>query len=154
MKLRTCFLQAGTLLVVALGGAIGAGQTYADGKPQVTENPRYVDSRASTWRPCQGLPGCEFLPLRGDASREASEAIFRLAAGVSFPKHWHTSAEHILVIEGQLKMKLENGDHYSVGPDTFLYNPAGMIHWGSCGEEQACVYYVYDDQPYDIHLVE
>jgi hypothetical protein len=36
----------------------------------------------------------------------------------------------------------------------FLFNPGAMIHWGNCGEMQTCVYYVYDDKPYDIHLVE
>jgi quercetin dioxygenase-like cupin family protein len=134
--------------------AVVAGQASAGDKPRVVERPVYVDSQAAVWRACEGLPGCEFLPLRGDAGREASEAIFRLSAGIGFPKHWHTSPEHILVMQGRLEMNLENGDRYSIGPHVFLYNPGGMIHWGRCAEGEACVYYVYDDKPYDIHLLE
>ena len=154
MKPRSHFVRAATLVLAVSACSFGIGMAYANDKPRVAENAAHVDSRASAWRACEGLPGCQFLPLRGNAAKEPSEAIFRLAAGVRFPKHWHTSPEHILVIEGRLNMNLENGDHYSVGPRAFLYNPGGMIHWGNCGEEEDCVYYVYDDKPYDIHVVE
>lgn len=151
MKTPTLVLGVVPLSIAA---ASAIGPSYAENKPKVVEPARFIDPQQAAWQPCEGLPGCEFVPLRGDATKEASEALFRLAAGVRFPKHWHTSPEHILVVQGELNMSLANGERYSIGPRMFLYNPSGMIHWGNCGAKEACVYYVYDDQPYDVHLVE
>lgn len=141
-------LLFGTLLGLFFIGANGQS------KPPVVEKIVSVDSGSAQWRKCEGLPGCIFLPLRGDAKREASEALFQLDAGVQFPKHWHTSPEHLFVVQGTLVMNLENGERHEVGARSFLYNPGGMIHWGNCAQGEPCVYYVYDDKAYDIHLVE
>lgn len=152
MKAKRMLLRFSSTVLAML--ALASAASAAEPKPAVIESPVFVDSTQFQWQKCEGLPGCTFLPLRGDAKREASAAIFRLEAGVRFPKHWHTSAEHILVMQGELDMNLENGARYRVGPRAFLYNPGGMIHWGQCAAGEACVYYVYDDQPYDIHLVQ
>ena len=142
------------LTLTALAGFISLNLLSAQEKPQVTETPIYAASDNARWSPCEGLSGCEFLQLRGDPKKEPSEAIFRLAAGVHFPKHWHTSPEHIVGIKGRLVINLENGSTYTVGSGSFLYNPGGMIHWGHCSNEESCLYYVYDDKPYDIYLAE
>ena len=143
-------------IALLFGAALASFLMVANGqsKPPVMEKVVSVDSGSAQWRQCEGLPGCIFLPLRGDAKRESSEALFQLEAGVKFPKHWHTSPEHLFVVQGKLIMNLENGERHEVGPRGFLYNPGGMIHWGNCAHGQPCVYYVYDDKPYDIHLVE
>ena len=146
------FLSRIALFVLASIGS--SGQALAQNKPTPTASPIFIDTQSAQWQACEGLPGCKFVPLRGNAKREASEAMFQLGAGVIFPKHWHTSAEHVVVLQGRLSMNLENGERYSVGPGAFLYNPGGMIHWGDCAPGAACVYYVYDDQPYDVHLVD
>jgi hypothetical protein len=77
MRIQLAATRAVGLVLYALV-AVVAGQASAGDKPRVVERPVYVDSQAAVWRACEGLPGCEFLPLRGDAGREASEAIFRL----------------------------------------------------------------------------
>lgn len=141
------------LISAAVASSVLPASAAMPDKPQVTEAPVYVGADDPRWRPCEGLPGCRFIPLRGDATGEASEAIFRLERSVRFPKHWHTSPEHFVTIRGTLVINLENGDRFSLGPQSFLYNPGGMVHWGHCTDAEACVYYVYDDKPYDIHLV-
>lgn len=128
--------------------------TLSEAKPPVTDAVVGIDTASVPWRKCEGLPGCTFLPLHGDARREPSEALFQLEAGVEFPKHWHTSPEHLFVVQGTLVMNLENGERHDVGARGYLYNPGGMIHWGHCAPAEPCVYFVYDDKPYDIHLVE
>ena len=139
---------------IGIASALLAFNALAVEKPEVTESTTMIASAKESWRTCQGLPGCVFLPLRGDATREASEALFRLAAGTEFPRHWHTSPERVLVIQGTLVMNLENGERHRVGPRDYLYNPGGMVHWGECAQGADCVYYVHDEKPYDIHLVQ
>lgn len=142
------------LLLATLAIFISPKLAFSQEKPQITENPIYATPNNDNWQSCEGLPGCKFIQLRGNPKKEASEAIFRLDASVRFPKHWHTSPEHIVGIKGRLVINLENGDTFTVGSGEFLYNLGGMIHWGHCSEEEPCLYYVYDDKPYDIYLVE
>jgi quercetin dioxygenase-like cupin family protein len=139
-------------LLVALAGLMVWRVSY--GAARVKDNPIYHSAAAGPWQPCEGLPGCEFIPSRGDPARGASEAVFRLAPGVAFAKHWHTSPEHVVGISGKISWNLENGEMHTVSAGDYLYYPSKMVHWGSCASSEPCVYYVYDDQPYDIHAAE
>ncbi|WP_405160009.1 cupin domain-containing protein [Nocardia sp. NBC_01499] len=103
------------------------------------------------WSPCEGLPGCTVLPVRGDAKTGPSEALFTLTAGTEFGKHWHTSPEHVVGVSGTIEWNVEGSGAHQVGAGDYLYYPGHAVHWGKCASTTDCVYYVLDDQPYDIH---
>lgn len=141
-----------TVLLGVLALSVGLAQSIA--KPEVTESPIYVALNSQGWQPCEGLPGCGFVSLFGDPAMEGSQTIFRLEAGTEFPKHWHTSGENYMGVQGRLNFKLETGETATLARGDFLHYQGGMVHWGQCAEGEDCVYYVYNNLPYDIVLVE
>ena len=141
-----------TLLTVLLW--LGVSFALAQEKPVVTEPPIFIALDSQPWTPCEGLPGCEFVGLFGDPAVEGSQTLFRLGAGTEFPKHWHTSSENYMGVQGELVFNLETGERVSLARGDFLHYQGGMVHWGRCAEGEDCVYYVYNDLPYDIFIVE
>jgi quercetin dioxygenase-like cupin family protein len=141
-----------TVLLGVLALNVGLAQNIV--KPEVTEEPIYVALDSQDWQPCEGLPGCEFVGLFGDPVVEGSQTIFRLEAGTEFPKHWHTSSENFMGVQGELNFNFETGETATLARGDFLHYQGGMVHWGQCAEGEDCVYYVYNDLPYDIVLVE
>jgi len=113
----------------------------------------FRDADRGKWQPCEGLPGCEQLLGRTDKVTGATESVFRFKAGTKFDKHFHTSPEHVVGIAGIMVWHLENGRTYRIGAGDFLYYPSKMVHWGKCSAGSDCVFHVYDDLPYDFHVV-
>ncbi|MER6943509.1 cupin domain-containing protein [Nonomuraea sp. NPDC000554] len=104
--------------------------------------------------PCEGLPGCTFVQLKGDPETGPSEAMFTLKAGTPFAPHWHTSPEHVVGVSGTMLWNVKGHKTYKVGRGDFLYYPSKAVHWGRCAKGADCVYYVYDSEPYDFHPAE
>lgn len=130
-----------------------AGLVTAQEKPLVTEAPIFIALDSQPWTPCEGLTGCEFVGLFGDPAVEGSQTLFRLAAGTEFPKHWHTSSENYIGVAGQLEFNLETGENVTLARGDYLHYQGGVVHWGQCVGSENCVYYVYNDLPYDIIFV-
>ena len=149
--LRKSILSTFILLGFLIINSISA---WAQTKPDVTETPIYIALDSQPWTPCEGLVGCEFVSLFGDPSIEGSQSLFRLKAGTVFPKHWHTSSENYIGVTGQLEFNLETGENIILRHGDYLHYQGGMVHWGQCIAGEDCVYYVYNDQPYNIILVE
>jgi len=134
--------------------ALGATAAVAQDKPAVSDAPRYVDHAASDWQPCEGLPGCGYVLVRGDPTNGPSQWLFRLSAGTAFPKHWHPTPENMVGITGALTFHFETGETHALTPGDFLNYQAGMTHWGQCEAGEDCVFYAFNDLPYAIHMVE
>lgn len=100
--------------------------------------------------------GCEIAVLYGDLEEGNVHILYRAPAGSApFPKFWHSSAEHGVMIQGELTGIGKDGESYSSGPGTYWYIPAGMIHGGvRCSDEGPCMWYEYFDEPWDSNVVE
>jgi len=120
-------------------------------KPDVTEPPKIVRFDAAEKSVCEGLPGCDFVLLAGDPATGASQWFFRLRAGIEFPRHWHSTPENMVMVKGALTFDFETGENHTLTPGEHLRYPAGMIHWGRCEPGADCLFYVFNDQPYDFH---
>jgi quercetin dioxygenase-like cupin family protein len=143
-----------TWISLALGVLVIFAVATAQDKPEIIEAPTFVGFDSQPWQPCEGLAGCNFVSLKGDSSTGASQTMFRLKAGTPFPPHWHTSPDNYIGLQGELLFNLETGDTFTLGQGDFLAYPGGMIHSGACGENSDCIYYVFNNLPYDIHLVQ
>jgi quercetin dioxygenase-like cupin family protein len=110
----------------------------------------FHDADTGRWIPCVGLPGCATLHAYGNPATGHSEAVFRFKAGTPFAPHYHTSPEHVVGIAGIMEWRVGGVPHY-LGPGDFLYYPSKAVHSGRCSPGADCMFYVYDDLPYDIH---
>jgi hypothetical protein len=141
------------ILIVSFNLAFSQEKT----RPQVTENAVAVLPDQAKWMPCaEGSPkGCEITVLYGDLAKGNSHILYRVPAGSThFPKVWHSTSEHGVMIQGKLTGIGEDGKEYSIGPGTYWYLPAGMIHGGArCSDEGPCIWYESFDKPWDWNLV-
>ncbi|MGH8759498.1 MAG: hypothetical protein ACREVW_08315, partial [Burkholderiales bacterium] len=62
--------------------------------------------------------------------------------------------ENMVGVQGALTFNFENGQRHTLRPGHYLHYQAGMIHWGQCEHAEDCLFYVFNDLPYDIHVVE
>ena len=139
------------LALAALLGSLTLAHA-APTKPQVTTPAQFVELNTQSWQKCEGLNGCEFVLLRGDPTTSSSQWMFRLKAGTPFPRHWHSTPENMVGIRGQLVFRFETGDTRTLRAGDFLTYPSGMIHGGVCQPGADCLYYAFNDEPYDIYL--
>ncbi|WP_394828756.1 cupin domain-containing protein [Pendulispora albinea] len=137
-------------IAMALLGCSDESASPAPGPDPVV----YRSIQAESGTPCEGLPGCEGWVTRGDPKTGAAETLFRFKAGTVFAKHWHTSPEHVVGISGTMIWNVEGTGPHDVGAGDYLYYPSRAIHWGQCAPAADCVFFVYDDQAYDIHAAE
>ena len=145
-------VRTGLFILAALTGGSSVAQGNAV-KPKVSQPPKYVEFDTQTWQKCEGLSGCDYVLLNGDPAKSSSQWIFRLKAGTPFPRHWHSTPENITGIRGRLVFHFETGDTRTLRAGDYLSYQAGMIHGGFCMTGEDCLYYVFNDLPYDIHLV-
>ena len=92
------------------------------------------------WGPCPALfPGaCEITVLQGDPSKPNADVVLRVGPGYTLPRHKHSSAERMILLEGELRVKYDGSDAVTLLPSTYAYGPAGLPHEGVCTSSTAC----------------
>jgi quercetin dioxygenase-like cupin family protein len=100
-----------------------------------------------------GLPTCATgSVLSGDPAKGPSIIFSRLAAGCSFPWHWHTPNEHLMLVSGTGRLEMKDGKRTALKPGGFAMMPSRHVHQFGCGGP--CSLYVYSDSAFDIHYVD
>ena len=128
-------------------------------RPEVTESSRLTSPETAQWVSCggeeQGVPkGCEFAVVNGDPSKGPAHVLIRVPASARFPKLWHSTPEHGVMIQGKFIAVGEDGQEFAVMPGTYWYFPAGFIHGGAaCSSEGPCLFYEAYDKPFDVTIV-
>ena len=131
-----------TLLLATLCTVVGL-PVFAEGKLQLT---KMSDIK---WAPCdpkapQPDP-CQINYFRGNPEKEENYAFIKIPKGHTFPPHWHTQNENIIVTQGTLIIggeKDSKGTPVRAGEYGFV--PAKWIHWATCAD-QDCVFYLNNE---------
>lgn len=108
---------------------------------------------ALQWRPCPDFmpEGCAMAILHGDPARENADLFFKVPAGASIPRHWHTSPERMVLVSGDLQVSYDGQDAVHMRPGTYAYGPARLPHQAQCRGEEPCVLAIAFVQPVDAH---
>lgn len=79
---------------------------------------RHAGDANLQWNPCPPfLPkGCGIAVLHGDPSKDNVDVFLRVPAQSTLPAHWHTSAERMILVEGELRVTYEGQKRPSCGP--------------------------------------
>ncbi len=85
---------------VVLVGAWAAAQVPVQ-QPAVTRSA--LDTQLQ-WGPCPAFmpKGCGLAVLNGDPAQANADVFLRLPANTTIPEHWHTSAERMVLVAGEL----------------------------------------------------
>lgn len=103
------------------------------------------------WGPCPDFipKGCEIAVLHGDPAKPNADIFFKVPADFTIPNHWHTSAERIVLVSGELHVTYEGQNPIVLKPGTYAYGPAKLPHKASCGKKGPCVLFIAFELPVD-----
>ena len=108
------------------------------------------DSRLQ-WGPCPAfLPkGCAIAVLHGDPAKANADVFFKVPANSTLPLHWHSSAERMVLVAGELRVTYEGQTAAILKPGTYAYGPAKRPHSGFCASAIPCVLFIAFESPVD-----
>lgn len=103
------------------------------------------------WGPCPSFipAGCEIAVLHGDPGKANADLFFRLPPDFTVPRHWHTSAERMVLISGELQVTYDGQQAVTLKPGMYAYGPARRPHSARCGAGTSCVLFIAFEQPVD-----
>jgi quercetin dioxygenase-like cupin family protein len=103
------------------------------------------------WGPCPAfLPkGCEIAVLHGDPSKNNADVFFKVPGKSVIPRHWHTSAERMVLVAGELHVTYDGHKTAVLKPGTYAYGPAKLPHKAECKSAGACVLFIAFESPVD-----
>ena len=146
-----CSLQA-ALLLLALGSLSAFAQESIH-EQAVTQT---ADDALLQWGPCPPfLPeGCGIAVLHGDPAKENLDIFFKVPGKSTIPLHWHTSAERMVLVSGELHVTYEGQQATVLKPGTYAYGPAKRPHHGFCASSDPCILFIAFESPLDAVPVE
>jgi quercetin dioxygenase-like cupin family protein len=106
---------------------------------------------ALKWGPCPPpfTAGCEIAVLHGDPARPNADVFLRVPGGYSLPAHSHTSAERMILVSGELKVRYQGAPPAALKPGAYAFGPAKRPHDGSCVSQQKCTLFIAFEGPVD-----
>ena len=145
--MRKARVLSATFLALLLAGLLPATTAVAD-QPAFTWT---HDDPALEWLPCfPGFPpGCRFAVLQGNPERPNADIFLRLEPNSEVPLHWHTSAERMVLINGEFEVDYDGQDAVVLKPGTYAYGPARLPHSARCMDAGRCILFIAFEEPAD-----
>jgi len=108
------------------------------------------------WGPCPPfLPaGCQIAVLNGDPGKPNADVFFKVPAGSKLPAHWHSSAERMVLVAGEMKVTYDGQKPALLKPGSYAYGPAKAKHAGECVSATPCILFIAFESPVDAVPVE
>ena len=143
--IRSSLAVALLCAVVALADGPVMAQSPAD-KALVSTH----DDPRLKWGPCAPVfpKGCEVAILHGDPAKNHADAFLRVPANYAIPPHSHTSAEHMVLVAGELQLTYKGQPPATLKPGSYAYGPAKHPHNGHC-RSGPCVLFIAFESPVD-----
>ena len=108
------------------------------------------------WGPCPVFipQGCEIAVLHGDPAKANADIFFKVPADFTIPRHWHTSAERMVLVSGDLQVTYDGQETTTLKPGTYAYGPAKLPHSAYCSKGTACIIFIAFEAPIDAVSIE
>lgn len=103
------------------------------------------------WGPCPAfLPaGCALAVLHGDPAKANVDVLLKVPAGSFIPRHWHTSAERMVLASGEMVVTYDGQAPATMKAGDYAYGPAKRPHEASCAQGDPCVLFIAFEAPLD-----
>jgi quercetin dioxygenase-like cupin family protein len=141
------FMQA----AVAFMGVLLCPLALADAPaPEPALSLTFKDAQLK-WGPCPPFipKGCEIAVLHGDPAKNNADVFFKVPANFTIPRHWHTSAERIVLVSGELHLTYDGQKTAVLKPGHYAYGPAKLAHKATCAKGNPCVLFIAFESPVD-----
>jgi quercetin dioxygenase-like cupin family protein len=128
IKLTVITILASFLLSANTRAAEGTGSTHGPGAGM--QQPIFSDFKDLKWDkilPDLGDSSPEICVLHVDPATKATKLMIRTPKAIHIRKHWHSANETHTIIKGLAKFECD-GKRSELGPGSFNYMPAKMVH--------------------------
>jgi quercetin dioxygenase-like cupin family protein len=100
-----------------------------------------------------GMPTCATGSVRtGDPAKGPSIILAKMAAGCTFPWHWHTPVESVMMVKGSGRVEMKDAKPVTLAAGGFAQMPSRHVHQFGCAK--GCMLYVSSDAAFDMHYVD
>jgi quercetin dioxygenase-like cupin family protein len=103
------------------------------------------------WGPCPPFmpDGCAIAVLHGDPSKKNLDVYFKVQANSDIPNHWHSSAERMILVSGELEVKYEGETSQILRVGSYAYGPSKKPHTAKCLDAGPCILFIAFEEPLD-----
>jgi quercetin dioxygenase-like cupin family protein len=115
-----------------------------------------ADDPKLKWGPCPPfLPaGCQIAVLHGNPAEPNADVYFKVPPKSKLAAHWHTSAERMVLVSGELHVTYEGQEQLVLKPGSYAYGAPKVPHRGECVSAVPCVLFIAFESPVDATPVE
>ena len=109
-----------------------------------------------SWGPCPPVfpAGCEIAVLHGNPANPNADVFFKVPANYAIPHHWHTSAERMVLVSGEMHVTYDGHDTAVLTPGMYAYGPSKAPHRADCKDKGPCVLFIAFEGPVDVQTGE
>ena len=110
-----------------------------------------ANDKGIQWGPCPAfLPkGCQIGVLHGDPAKPNVDVFFKVPGKSKIAAHKHTSAERMVLVQGELQVSYEGHKPFTLKRGSYAYGPAELVHEAACLSVEPCVLFIAFEQPLD-----
>jgi quercetin dioxygenase-like cupin family protein len=96
------------------------------------------------------VAGTKLATLWGDSKKGGNFGMLvKFDAGLMHPLHHHTHTLKLVIINGTLTHKSENGTESKLGPGSYLLQGGGNKHISGCAAGAECQFFMTSDGKFD-----
>lgn len=130
---------------------LSCGLALAQSSPDRTALTRTARDADLKWGPCPNfLPeGCKIAVLHGDPSKQNSDIFFKVPGKSRIARHWHTSAERMVLVSGELHVTYDGHKPAVLKTGSYAYGPAKLPHEAYCASRAPCILAIAFESPVD-----
>ncbi len=105
------------------------------------------------WSPCPAFmpDDCRLAVLQGDPAEPNADVFFLLPGNSTAPHHWHTSAERMVLVQGEMQVDYDDQEPVVLRPGTYAYGPPRLAHTTHCVSDEDCILFIAFEEPVDAH---
>jgi hypothetical protein len=93
--------------------------------------------------------GCRLSVLHGDPAKPNADVFLEVPGGGTIPDPWHTSAERMVLVAGELHVTYKGQPKVVLKPGMYAYGPARLSHHATCAANAPCVLFIAFEGPVD-----
>ena len=144
-------MQIGRVGAIVATVVLWAAASWAQAPAGEPALARSSSDSSLQWGPCPPfLPaGCGLAVLHGDPGKPNADVFLKLPAKAVVPEHWHTSAERMVLVAGELHITYAGQPTAVLRPGSYAYGPAKLSHKGTCVSSTPCVLFIAFELPVD-----
>jgi quercetin dioxygenase-like cupin family protein len=103
------------------------------------------------WGPCpEFMPSeCRLAVLHGDPAKPNADVLLKVPAGQQLAHHWHSSAERMVLISGELEVAYDGQQPATLKVGMYAYGPAKAPHSATCRSADDCMLFIGFEGPID-----